>query len=205
MQKKLKAQGLYFLGERELLDYVELCILKSRPQEPDTAQDANAPWTSSGHLIMGLASEVHLDDPSCQTSWRRDRRMGTYHNIATDASTGDSSANSNALKIFLSRCANSPTMLEEKDSAEYLAYEICMKVFKFMLKPEEEEVDIKLSLTQIGLDSLMAIELRRWWKQAFGLDISVLEIMGCGTLEELGEIAAAGLRKKLAGEVAPAT
>jgi hypothetical protein len=31
------------------------------------------------------------------------------------------------------------------------------------------------------------------------LDISVLEIMGSGTLEELGKVAGEGLKKKLAG------
>jgi Phosphopantetheine attachment site len=45
------------------------------------------------------------------------------------------------------------------------------------------------------MDSLMAIELRRWWKQAFGFDISVLEIMGFGTPEELGKVAGEGLKK----------
>lgn len=48
----------------------------------------------------------------------------------------------------------------------------------------------------MGLDSLMAIELRRWWRIALGLDVSVLEIMGAGTLEELGKIAAEKLVSK---------
>ena len=68
-----------------------------------------------------------------------------------------------------------------------------------MLKPEGEEVDLSQSLANIGMDSLMAIELRRWWKQVFGLDVSVLEIMGAGSLEGLGGLAAEGLRGKLMG------
>ena len=49
----------------------------------------------------------------------------------------------------------------------------------------------------IGVDSLMAIELRKWWKQAFGLEISVLEMMGLGTIKELGKVAAQRLKVKL--------
>lgn len=62
-------------------------------------------------------------------------------------------------------------------------------------------MEIEMTLSGIGVDSLMAIELRRWWKQAFGLDINVLEIMGSGTLEELGKVAAKGLREKFERKV----
>ena len=63
------------------------------------------------------------------------------------------------------------------------------------MKPEED-IDIGMTLTQIGMDSFMAIELRRWWKQASGLGISVLEIMPSGTLEGLGRVAGQGLKGK---------
>lgn len=33
----------------------------------------------------------------------------------------------------------------------------------------------------------MAIEVGSWWKQSFGFDISVLEMLGKGTIEQLGE------------------
>ena len=65
---------------------------------------------------------------------------------------------------------------------------------------DDTEVDITMSLAAIGLDSLVAIEMRRWWKQIFGLDITILEIISSGTLEELGKKAAEGFRRRLTSE-----
>ena len=67
-----------------------------------------------------------------------------------------------------------------------------------MLK-DTEGLDVDMTLSAIGVDSLIAIQLRRWWKQAFGLEISVLEIMGLGMIRELGKVAAQRLKVKLKG------
>ena len=199
IRKKLKSQGLYFLPERELLDYMELAVLNSHPGSAQVFNElSTASWQSEGHIIMGLKSEVHLEDPSCQASWRRDRRMGMYHNVPKDTSGDSAALNANALKSFLTRAADDADILNDQASMDFLAEEIGYRIFRFMMKPEED-MDISKSLNQIGMDSLMAIELRRWWKQAFGLDISVLEIMGSGTLKELGKVAADGLKAKLSG------
>lgn len=201
IKKKLKSQGLYFLPEREILDYMELAVLNSHPPNAASGTAANnntASWKSTGHIIMGLRSEVHLDDPNCQTSWRRDRRMGMFHNIPKETGGDSGTLNSNALKSFLTRAAGDPDILGEESSIEYLAKEIGFRIFRFMMKPEED-VESSMSLTHIGMDSLMAIELRRWWKQAFGLDISVLEIMNSGTLEGLGKVTSQRLKKKFEG------
>ena len=142
---------------------------------------------------MGLRSESDLNDPNTRTNWRRDVRMGFYHNhngADESAADGGNRSSSDALKAFLATAAEDPDgTLSRPESARYLATEIGRKIYSFMLKPEDEELDISLGLAQVGLDSLMAIELRRWWKAALGLQVSVLEIMGTGSIEALGSLA----------------
>jgi aryl carrier-like protein len=194
----LKRQGNYFLREADVLDFMELSIFNSLPSPAqEKVKDEFGSWANPAHLIMGLRSEIHLDDPANRCNWKRDRRMGAYHNIHTQI-TSDTSSNTDELKTFLNRAIDEPDLLTQHSSMDFLAKVIGQRIFRFMLKPEEE-VDIGLSLTQIGLDSLMAIELRRWFNQAFGVQISVLEIMATGTLDALGRVVAEGVVKKLKG------
>jgi aryl carrier-like protein len=79
-------------------------------------------------------------------------------------------------------------------SPTLLAVEIGKRVFSFLLK-SEEDLQTSCSLSDLGMDSLVAIEVRQWWKTIFGFDISVLEMMGKGTLDALGEHAAKGMLK----------
>ena len=47
------------------------------------------------------------------------------------------------------------------------------------------------------MDSLVSVEMRSWWRQVFGFDISVLELLGMGNLDGLGKHTADGLLKAL--------
>ena len=114
--------------------------------------------------------------------------MGINHNIK-NTNTVDHSASDNQLKQFLLRCAEDADLLAEADSEDLLAREYGLKIYSVILK-EAEDLDVDRTLSAIGVDSLVAIELRKWWKQAFGLEISVLEMMGLGTIKELGKVAA---------------
>jgi aryl carrier-like protein len=194
-RKNLRAQGLYFLNEQSFLDFIELAVIDSTRSIKIESKDSQASWWSSGQFIMGLRSEQPLDDPNNRTNWRRDRRMAIYHNLRSSGEPKESNKNS-ALLAFLERITDDPDSLLEHTSQQHLGKEIGHKIFAFMLRPDEEVI-LDHTLTQIGLDSLMAIELRRWWKQMFKLEISVLEIMAAGTLEQLGKMAAEGMRKRL--------
>lgn len=207
-KKNMKAQGIYSLGEREFLDFLELGLTNSAPTSGSTGPIASPPtsWENKSQVLMGLRSELDLSGPNNRASWRHNRRMGAYHNVRpSDSSGGDKVVeDSGALKAFLGRISEiadesgvgTPTSGETID---FIAFEIGKKIHDLMLKPDEE-VDISLTLAQIGLDSLMAIELRRWIKQVFGLTMSVLEIMGSGSLRQLGNDVAAKFAGKISGQ-----
>jgi aryl carrier-like protein len=44
----------------------------------------------------------------------------------------------------------------------------------------------------MGIDSLVVIEIRNWWRQTLGLDISVMEFMNAGNIDGLTQVALAG-------------
>ncbi|RYP26873.1 hypothetical protein DL766_006584 [Monosporascus sp. MC13-8B] len=201
-QRTVKAQGIYTLGEREFLDFLDLNLLDVHPAVVEGAPRASPPasWCNTTQVLMGLRSEQQLDDPNNRTNWRRDRRMGLYHNVRAENPTSIK-AKSNALLDFLALAAEEggKALLADKNSVEFLAREIGRKIYDFMLKPDEG-VDTGISLLQIGLDSLMAIELRRWFRGVFGFNLSVLEIMGAGSLHQLAAVTATKLTEKLHGD-----
>ncbi|RMZ86790.1 hypothetical protein DV736_g5985, partial [Chaetothyriales sp. CBS 134916] len=195
-----KIQGLHFCGEREFLDCVEFSILNQSPKEAERHNDVECsyrtPWTSSGQLIMGLRSELHLDDPKNPTNWRRDRRMGLYHNTPVKEESKLLSE-SKGLKQLLQnlQSGNAEGTLMEESVADFIAVEIGRKVNDFLLK-RHAKIDVSLTPSEMGLDSLTAIELRRWFRQILGLQISVLRIMESASLTQLGQNVADMLKEK---------
>ena len=194
-RQKLRSQGHWFLDEYALLKFLDLSIRHSKPAHRASGENHKAhSWVNSSQIIMGLRSEIPLNNPSNHVTWRFDRRMGLYHNIVGEQNY-QNVAERDGLRSFLARAFDLPSLLNDPSSKEYLSSEIGKKIFSFIMK-EKEDLDISLSLVDVGLDSLMAIELRRWYKQVFGIEISVLEILGSGTIAGLGEIATKVLQKK---------
>ncbi|KAF2792570.1 KR domain-containing protein [Melanomma pulvis-pyrius CBS 109.77] len=195
-RRKLKSQGHWFLDECALLKFLELAILRSNSTKPKQAGIGwSRSWVNQSHIVMGLRSDIPMDDPSNRATWRRDRRMGLYHNNRVQRSVQMPSGQ-DKLRTFLARVTDQPDLLNEASTQAYLAAEIGKRIFSFIMR-SDEDMDISLTLANVHLDSLMAIELRRWWKQIFRVEVSVLEILNSGTIAGLGDVAVRSLQKRL--------
>lgn len=183
IKQKLKAAGALpaAISESELLTALEVAM---RSRSMTSKYTAN-------NICLGLRTEIPLHDPQNRLLWKKDVRMAIFHN---DESTGATSSNAtnDDLRSFIAAAKVDKTVLSQPDSAHFLAVEIGKKVFSLLLKPEEDLVTW-CSLPELGMDSLVAIEVRQWWKAIFEFDISVLEMLGMGTLEALGEHASKGM------------
>lgn len=94
------------------------------------------------------------------------------------------SASIYGLRRFLNEAKHNPELFAKPETATRLAHEIYKKL-SLLLMEKEEEPNLALSLSEPGLDLLVAIELRAWFKHVLTIQVSVLEMLAIGTLEVL--------------------
>jgi NAD(P)-dependent dehydrogenase (short-subunit alcohol dehydrogenase family) len=186
--RKVRGGGYYFLAEREFLDFMEYSIRHQKPEGDQDNNENSAGLVDGGYVAMAIYSEVPLSDPQCRVSWRRDARLGSHHNLLAENSSASQHLFSTlgAAADLVSRARVDPRVLGQPATVGIVATEIGRRVQTLMMQGTEEDVDVTQTLQQVGVDSLMAVELRRWWKLVFGVNMTTLEIMSGGTLSDLG-------------------
>lgn len=68
-----------------------------------------------------------------------------------------------------------------------------------MMKPVEE-LDVRAGLATLGIDSLVAIEVRNWLRLRFTIEVSVLEIMRSDSILGLAKLGARMWTARLAAK-----
>ncbi|KAK1973664.1 KR domain-containing protein [Colletotrichum cereale] len=136
---------------------------------------------SSANFVLGLASTIPLNSPSNRALWKKDMRMA-------------------AGRALLITIRHGEAALKNPETAKKLAYEIGRKLFSLVLR-SDDEIQTSISLAELGMNSPIAIEMRSWWRATFGFSISMLELLGMGNLDALGEHAADGLLKAFKGDI----
>jgi aryl carrier-like protein len=186
--RKITAMGLHRISEQSLLDALVLAITVGKQDNHTQSRFVN-----QRSFVLGLGSTVPINADNNATIWK-DLRMASYHNDV--GTTTEVTVSSDQLKSFILAAKSDPSIISQPDTSLFLATEIGKKLFAFLLKPEEE-LNTKLSLSDLGMDSLVAIEVRAWWRQTFEFDITVLEMLQMGTLDALGKHATDKLLKSL--------
>jgi len=189
----LKSTHLHMLHEQDLLDGLQLAIERSLPtsQSPATPSIAQTHINPS-QIVIGLRSSLPLSAPSNRTIWKRDPRMSLYRNMERHDASNAASTTNNHLKDFLRDIATDPARLLAPATVPFLATEIGRTLFSFMLR-DEADLDLDIPPKDLGLDSLVGIELRNWFKQQLGYEVTVLDILAAGSMTQLAETVVKGL------------
>ena len=187
------------ISERDFLEALQLAIARSIVPpviEKKFVGTRGIRFQNPNQITQALECRLPIMDPRNNIIWKRDPRMAIYRNIEAVAIDGASATG--GMKPFLAAMAENPSQLEQPDAAEFLAGQIRDRVATYLMRRDDEEpLDLGLTLSAAGVDSLVAIELRNWWKQNLGADVSVLELMDGGSIQRLGEMAAKRLKERL--------
>ncbi|KAF2814498.1 polyketide synthase [Mytilinidion resinicola] len=191
--RRFREQDIWTIKEKDVIDALTLAMDKPtlRPGDVDG-------FVSPNTFMLGMQTTTPLSSPKSRAVFRSDPRMAFYHNLGSNTSDSASEAKTSSdtvLKTFVAQAKADPAILSTSDATTLLSREIGKRVLALLVKGDDEDVDTSLGLADLGIDSLLAIDMRMWWKQVFGFDISVLEMLGMGTLEQLGKLAASGLLK----------
>lgn len=194
IKQKLKAAGALpaAISEKEFLMALELAM------EPMSINNSSG---FRGSICLGLRTDLPLTHPKNRLLWKKDMRMAVFHNKKSPTMDSHRSDFTDKLQSFLNSAKADPYLLERPESHKVLAVEIGAKALDLLLKPKDDLVTW-LSISELGVDSLVAIELRQWWRLNFEFDISVLELLGAHSLEILGKQAADGMLRIFQGREA---
>lgn len=201
VKASMQAGSTQLITEQGFLDTLQLTIAKS--SSPPVSRPVRLEDPGTGLVFHNPSQVTQMSEcqlpimhPENHIIWKRDPRMAIYRNIETTSTKTE--ATSSGLKSFLSDINADPALLQQPAATEFLARELRDRVAAFLMRQEgEEPLDLGLTLAEVGVDSLVAIELRNWWKQNLEVEISVLELKNGGSMLDIGGLAAKRMREKL--------
>ncbi|TDZ32378.1 Highly reducing polyketide synthase gloL [Colletotrichum spinosum] len=194
VEDAMRKAGAKLVSESDMLMGLQLAIAQSRPTSQGDGQGA-----FSGQVVVGLDCTVSIGDSRNRVIWKQDPRMVLYpdENEVSDESQGEPGAS--GMADFVSYLQSHPQELDAPATMARLSREIALRVFGFLMREVDEDgIDTSLSPSALGVDSLMTIEIRNWWKHTIGAEVSVLQLTSAQSFDQLGQLAASQLQKKMA-------
>ncbi|KAI8179922.1 Highly reducing polyketide synthase FUM1 [Colletotrichum sp. SAR 10_66] len=192
VEDTMRKAGAKLVSESEMLKGLQLAIATSR----DTGNEDNSGLNSQ--FVVGLDCTIPIDDPSNRVVWKQDPRMVHYLDNSEDAASLQNNSGRPGLADYIVRLQGNPQELDSQATTTHLSKEIAQRVFGFLMREiDEGGVDTSLSPSALGVDSLMTIEIRNWWKHTMGVDVSVLQLTSAQSFDQLGQLAVGQLKKKI--------
>ncbi|XEU96090.1 hypothetical protein FSHL1_001375 [Fusarium sambucinum] len=168
----LRSSNYMAISETDLRNMFSQAILVGQPDS-----------VRGPELITGL--NRYSLEPDAQKYFWRDNMRFSHHTLEEERQERSSST-----KVSMSQ-----RLEEAKDAAEILSIveeEFCTKLER-MLQAEAGSIKTSQSLLGLGVDSLIAAEIRSWFFKELDIDTPVLEILNTASISELCSTAVSNL------------
>lgn len=186
--KKLDRIGMHILQEHDLLDAITLALFKSQPPHRQEDKDKKSHYETQGYVGIGLNTTTPMSAASVRVPWKRDSRMSIYHNLdkSTGGAGGKGPSEGSSLKAMLAAESS------EEKKTEITAKALAATLGNFLIK-DGSSFPLDKSLKKLGMDSLVAMEVRNWIRQNAGVEVSTFTVLQSPSFMHLaGEVRAAG-------------
>jgi len=195
--------GAEMVFENEFLDSFHLAIQSSH-LPPENTPTITSSFVNRAQVIIGRVQRPF--DARAQ-GLARIYNGSKNDAVVTEQSSGTEKED-NAMQKFMENARANPQSWAEDAAASdsFLAKQILEAVKGLLIFDDDGGdgdgdddlgLDVSFSLSDLAIDSLLAIELQNWWRQSMGTQISVLELMKDTSVLELGKLA----RAKILGEL----
>ncbi|XP_044724176.1 polyketide synthase dehydratase domain-containing protein [Hirsutella rhossiliensis] len=175
----LRDKDFYTVQEQQMMDSIQVAISQSQPGRSD--------WTA-----ISTKPLLHTDN---RITWKRDFRMGKYYLLHPQEDATGEAKETGGIRDLVNLVASDARVLHDPASLELVTGEIGRTICGFLVRPAED-LDPSMSISSLGLDSLVSVEVSNWWHQVMGVDMTVTRIANAGTLGHLGSMAIDLLQEK---------
>ncbi|KAJ4392595.1 hypothetical protein N0V85_006934 [Neurospora sp. IMI 360204] len=165
--ESLKRHGFTALAEEEVLSAIGSAI--------------TTPF--AGQLTLGLNCGP-TGQPSADAPLARDARFSQIKHRAVKATTTTAAATGNSTDLS-SLLANSQSI---EEATSHTLEAITKKLQDIFMIADASEINPECSPAEFGVDSLVAVELRNMLSMKAGSEMSIFEIMQCGSLRGLAGV-----------------
>ena len=171
-------RGFKTIGEKEIFRAIEVAMMR---QEPGSVS-AGFPTSQFG---VGLTPPPKDSPHHLNSLLHGDRRMDLLKPALTHAQPVHDEA-SRVQRLFGAMSADAA--FAETEEASTLVQQEVIHRLSCLSSSNESEVGIHQPFSQLGLDSLVVVELRIWIQRTFHIQATVPEIMGTGHVEGLRQL-----------------
>ncbi|KAI3001897.1 hypothetical protein CBS147345_8491 [Aspergillus niger] len=180
------------VSEEELRNAFHLAVTRPGPGRPDIGKHPASRHYNASQIAVGLVPT------STAAFLARDPRLSVFYNLKQGQKTQRKKQDSK-LDTFVDDIKTNPTLLDDPNSVRLISREIRRQVETLMMIEPQSDGALP-TLSQIGVDSLVGIEIQNWWRSMFGVDVTLLQLLEADSFQKLGELAVRQLDELTRGE-----